>query len=50
MYHVLCVSGRFPKGKTNLATLTWTPLWLAVRVCLGPLEKGTHWIFTVKSA
>lgn len=38
------VSGRFLRGKIKQATLTWTPLWLAVRVYLGPLGKGTHFL------
>ena len=38
------VCGRFLRGKIKQATLTWTPLWLAVRVCLGPLGKGTHFL------
>lgn len=41
---VLCVRGRFLRGKIKRATLTWTHLWLAVKVCPGPLGKGTHFL------
>lgn len=39
---VLCICGRSLSGKIKQATLTWTCLWLDVRVWPGPLGKGMH--------